>query len=491
MTPVIVRIPPSPTGLLHIGTARVALFNYLFAKQNNGKIIMRIEDTDKERSKKEYEENILNGIKNLGLSWDGEVVYQSKRTEIYKQYLLQLIKEKKAYYCFSTVEELNELREKAIKEKKAFRYPETWRNKTEEEVNEKLKNGDKFVIRLKVPHNKEIKFNDLIRGEISINTKEIDDFVIAKDLETPLYNFCMVIDDHESNISHIIRGEDHISNTPKQILMFEMFKWNIPNFAHLPLILNQDKSKLSKRKNKVSVDDYFAKGFLKESIINFLALLGWNTSDEQEFFTIEDLLKKFSLEKVHKGGAIFNVEKLEHINKYYIKKLDNKKFINISIEYLKKFNKFQDYNKNISFLEKTLLLVKVRLTTFSEIPEFINLFYTDDEKLDFDLDFFIYKKMKTDITNSKESLKFVLQCLNEYEKSFDIENLKEFFVKKFKEKGVKNGFILYPVRVAISGEKFSPGTFELLEIFGKERSMKRIKKSIELIEEYNLKNKNL
>jgi nondiscriminating glutamyl-tRNA synthetase len=484
MNPVKVRIPPSPTGLLHIGTARVALFNYLFAKQNNGKIVMRIEDTDKERSKKEYEENILNGIKNLGLSWDGEVIYQSKRTEIYKKYLLQLLKEKKAYYCFSTVEELTILREKAITEKKAFRYPETWRNKTEEEVNQKLKNGDRFVIRIKVPHEKEIKFDDLIRGEISINTKEIDDFVIAKDLETPLYNFCMVIDDNESNISHIIRGEDHISNTPKQIILFEMFKWGIPKFAHLPLILNQDKSKLSKRKNKVSIYDYLASGFLKESIINFLALLGWNTSDEQEIFTMKDLLKKFSLKKVHKSGAIFSIEKLEYINKHYIKNLDNKDFINISINYLKEYSKINNYNTSIEFLEKALLLLKDRLKKLSEIPKLIELFYINDEKLDFNLNFFIHKKMNTNIENSKKSLEFVLDCLNKYDKNFDIKNLKEFFVKEIKENGFKNGFILYPVRVALSGEEFSPGTFELLEIFGKERSIKRIKKSLDLIKQY-------
>lgn len=327
MYPVIVRLPPSPTGLFHIGTARTVLYNYLFAKKHGGKIVMRLEDTDKERSKKEFEENILAGIKKLGMSWDGEVIRQSERTSIYTKYLHELLDTGHAYFCFASSEELDMLRKEADAQKKPFRYPNIWRNKTKEEVQAKLDAGEKYVIRFKIPeHRGDISFDDSVRGNITISANELDDFVIAKNFETPLYNFCVVVDDHEMNISHVIRGEDHIPNTPKQIVLYEAFGWNIPIFAHIPLILNADKSKLSKRKNDVSVDNYLADGYLPEALINFLALLGWNTSDEQEIFSMEELIKKFSLERVHKNGAIFDLNKLLFLNGYYIRQKTPEEF---------------------------------------------------------------------------------------------------------------------------------------------------------------------
>ena len=489
--PVIVRIPPSPTGVFHIGTARTALYNYLFAKKNNGKIVMRMEDTDKTRSKKEYEENILSGIKKLGMSWgeegsNAEVVHQSERTAVYTPYIQKLLDENKAYFCFSTPEELNALREEAQKNKTAFKYPGTWRDADPELVQKKLDAGEKSVIRFKLPENSEdIVFHDLVRGEVKINTKELDDFVIAKDINTPLYNFVVVIDDHEMEISHVIRGEDHISNTPKQILVYQAFGFAVPTFAHLPLILNQDKSKLSKRKNKVSVDDYLAEGFLPVALNNFLALLGWNTSDEQEFFDMPELIEKFSLDRVHKGGAVFDIKKLEYINNHYIKEMSVAEFSEVIRNFWKEtastpaFIDFADIEKFLYALEMT----KDRIKKLSEISEHLELFYTPVEKMNYSTDLYFHKKMKTSAENAPESLLFSLEILRNFDEklAFTAENLKTVFLEKIKEAELKNGFILYPLRVALSGAEFSPGTLELLEIFGKEDSIKRIEKGLDLL----------
>ena len=492
MNEIIVRYPPSPTGLFHIGTARTVLYNYLFAKKNNGKAIMRMEDTDKNRSEKQFEENILSGIKKLGMSWGenwsgstDEIEYQSKRTAIYTKYIAQLLAEDKAYYCFSTPEELNALREQAQKEKKAFRYPETWRDADKKLVQEKLNAGEKSVIRYKLPRDiTEITFTDAVRGDVTIKLTELDDFVIAKNLETPLYNFCVVIDDNDMKISHVIRGEDHISNTPKQILLFKEFGFEIPTFAHLPLILNSDKSKLSKRKNNVSVDNYLEEGFLPEAIINFLALLGWNTSDEQEIFTMEELVEKFSLDRVHKAGAIFDIEKLKWINQEWIKKMDVTIFQEKMMQYWKTYNidisKFED---DLNFLTQALVLVKDKTKQLSEVLNNLELFYTDDKTLEYSTDIYFHKKMKTSAETAQESLEFAKTVIENLDNDFEFtaENLKTVFIEKIKEAGFKNGYILYPLRVALSGSEFSPGTLELLEIFGKERSIVRINRGLELV----------
>ena len=507
ISPVIVRIPPSPTGVFHIGTARTALYNYLFAKKNNGKIVMRMEDTDKTRSEKKFEENILSGIKKLGMGWgenssDEEVIHQSSRTAVYAPYIQKLLDEDKAYFCFATPEELNLLREEAQKNKTAFKYPEIWRNADKSEVQKKLDAGEKSVIRFKLPkvtenseYRGDIVFTDLVRGEVKINVRELDDFVIAKNINTPLYNFVVVIDDHEMNISHIIRGEDHISNTPKQILVYEAFGFDVPKFAHLPLILNQDKSKLSKRKNKVSVDDYLAEGFLPVALNNFLALLGWNTSDEQEFFDMPELIEKFSLDRVHKGGAVFDIKKLEYINNHYIKKMSVSEFSEVirnfweTTQTTPEYIDFSDENFGKEEQEKflySLEMTKDRIKKLSEISEHLALFYTESKDLNYSSDLFFHKKMKTSAENAPESLTFSLKVIKNFNKNdenleFTADNLKTVFIEKIKEAELKNGFILYPLRVALSGSEFSPGTLELLEIFGKDDSIKRIEKGLELL----------
>ncbi|MBU0727501.1 glutamate--tRNA ligase, partial [Patescibacteria group bacterium] len=327
MSNVRVRIPPSPTGLLHIGTVRTALYNYLFAKHESGKMIFRIEDTDKERSKKEYEEDIINGLVKLGIAGDegvhipGDKGYrQSERTDVYTADLKKLLDENKAYYCFCSKERLEEMREKQRENKLPPRYDGCCKNLDPAEAKKRVEAGEQAVIRLRVPENEDLSFHDLVRGETCIECKELDDFVIARAIDDPLYHLTVVVDDHDMGITHVIRGEDHISNTPKQILIFKALDYDIPQFAHLPLILNEDKSKLSKRKNKVSVDDYLNDGYLPEALLNFLALLGWNPGTEQEILSMDELIEKFTLDRVHKGGAVFDLKKLDWINGEYIKR---------------------------------------------------------------------------------------------------------------------------------------------------------------------------
>ncbi|MCT4592312.1 MAG: glutamate--tRNA ligase [Candidatus Gracilibacteria bacterium] len=464
---VITRIPPSPTGLLHVGTVRTALFNYLFSKKNNGKVLFRMEDTDKERSERQYEENILSGLKKLGISYDGEVVYQSARTEIYKKYLQQLLDNGKAYKCFCAKEKLDKIREEQIANKQAPRHECDCTDKQDQDL--------PYTIRFKVEQ-KEVIFKDLVRGEIKIHSKEISDFVIAKDMDTPLYNFCVVVDDHEMGITHVIRGEDHISNTPKQILIFEALGLISPEFAHLPLILNQDKSKLSKRKNKVSVDDFIADGILPEALINFLALLGWNTKDEKEIFTMDELIQEFSLENVNKAGAIFDEKKLLWINGVYIRSKDISELKYLLKPYLTNVN----YLKNgEEFFEKALILIKDKLKKLSEIEENIAFFFKD--KLEYDKDLFEHQKMKVDQEMAKKSLQESISLL-ESQSDWSEAALEEALITRVQELGLKNGQLLWPMRVALTGEKFSPGVFELLHVFNKEMSMDRLKKGLEKLQ---------
>jgi nondiscriminating glutamyl-tRNA synthetase len=335
MSDIRLRYPPSPTGLLHIGTVRTCLYNYLFARQNNGTIVMRMEDTDKERSSQEFAENIMSGLKNLGITWDEGPFYQSERSEIYRTHLQKLLNEGKAYYCFCKPEELQKEREEQEAKKLPPRYSGKCRSVSLSEAEKRIAAGEKAVIRFRVPEERGvIHTTDHVRKKISIHSKEIADFVIAKDLHSPLYNFCVVVDDHDMRISHVIRGEDHISNTPKQILISEAFGWDLPQYAHLPLILNADKSKLSKRKNKVSVDDYLAEGYTKEALINFLALIGWNTADEQEIFSLSELIEKFSLDRVQKGGAIFDLDRLLWMNGVWIRQMPIADLLKITLPFV-------------------------------------------------------------------------------------------------------------------------------------------------------------
>lgn len=476
MSAVIVRIPPSPTGLLHVGTVRTALYNYLFAKKHGGKIIFRFEDTDKERNKKEYEDDILNGLQKLGLTFDEGPFYQSQRTEIYKKYLEELLANGKAYKCFCTKEELEAQRA----EQAAKKLPP--RHECACILNQDCQKD--YVIRFKVPENREIVFTDLVRGEVKFHTREIADFVVAKSLTEPLYNFCVVVDDHEMAVTHIIRGEDGIPNTPKQILLYEAFGWSLPEFAHLPLILNEDKSKLSKRHNKVSVVDFLADGILPEALLNFLALLGWNTADEKEIFTLDELAAAFDLSAVHKGGAVFDEKKLLWINGVYLRGKSTAELKGLVAPYLERAG--VDYlAKGEDFFEKALLMMRERMKKLSEFPDFMAFFFKDPffnfPNTRGDLSFFFKnQKMGVDIPQAKKALTEGIALLKETSDWSEVA-LEEALVARIKELGWKNGQLLWPLRVALTGEQFSPGVFELLALFGKEESLRRLERGMVIL----------
>lgn len=336
-----VRIAPSPTGPLHIGTARTALFNFLFAKKQQGSFVLRIEDTDVERSRPEFERDVLENLKWLGIEWDeGPDVggdygpyRQSERKEIYASYIKKLLEEGRAYYCFCTKDELEAEREYQLSIGQAPKYSGRCANLPEETVKKYLAEGRKSVIRFRIPQ-KKVEFDDLIRGKVEFDSSLIGDTVIAKDFYTPLYNFAVVIDDYEMRISHIIRGEDHLSNTPKQILLQEALNFPQPKYAHLPLILGPDRSKLSKRHGAISISSYRELGYLSEAIVNFMAFLGWNPGTERYIYSMAALIKDFSLERVQKAGAVFNIKRLEFLNSFYIRGKSIEKLTELCLPYL-------------------------------------------------------------------------------------------------------------------------------------------------------------
>lgn len=435
---IIVRFAPSPTGFLHLGGARTAIFNYLFAKQNKGKFILRIEDTDKERSKKEYEDDIIDSLKWLGIKFD-ESFKQSEREDIYKKYLKKLINDGKAYVS------------------------------KEADTAEVGKRAE--VIRFKNP-NKKVAWNDMIRREIEFDTTELKDFVIAKSLEEPLFHLAVVVDDFEMGITHIIRGEDHISNTPRQILIQEAIGATKPNYAHIPLILDKDRAKLSKRKHgeTVSLSHYVKKGYLPDAILNFLSLLGWNPGTTQEIFTVDELIRQFDIKKIQKGGAIFNIEKLNWVNKEHIKMLPSDE---IADEFQKIISR--RYPSEISFVKRLMPAINDRISVFGDIADMIETGELDYffNKPDYEVAFLKWKG-DTDIEISKMHLNYILSSLETVsEDLFTIDNLRGVLFGYAEQKG--KGSVLWPLRFALSGKDKSPDPFVLMSILGKKETIDRIK----------------
>jgi nondiscriminating glutamyl-tRNA synthetase len=436
---VIVRMAPSPTGNLHIGTARTTLFNYLFAKKHGGKFILRIEDTDKERSTKEFENNILEGLEWLGLKRD-EFFRQSERTEIYKTFLQKMIDDEVAYVSKETPQEEGQRAE---------------------------------VIRFKNPR-KKIKFTDLVRGEVEFDTTELGDFVIAKSLEEPLYHLAVVVDDHQMGITHVIRGEDHISNTPRQILIQEGIGAKRPVYAHLPLIFDKDKKKLSKRTHgeRVSIDFYKKEGYLPEALLNFLVLMGWNPGTNEEIFTLEELTNVFDIKGVQKSGAIFDETKLRWINKEHIKKLPSEELEKIiSEKILERYPQKHIHQRTITLIsERIELLTDIdRLLDQGEFSYFFEAPGIDTSKLGW----------KGDSTeNVKKHLKKIQELLKDADYSSE-ETIKESLIEYADKEG--KGNVLWPLRFALSGKEKSPDPFTLVFVLGKEETDVRIERVLKLI----------
>ncbi len=460
-----VRFAPSPTGPLHIGSARTALFNWLFAKAEKGTFILRIEDTDFERSKEEYERDIISGLKWLGLDW-GEFYKQSDRIEIYEQYLEKLIGEDKAYPCFCTKEELEEERQAMLSQGLAPKYSGKCRAIPKEEAQQRIKRGESYVIRFKTPET-EISFKDLIRGTPKFDTSLIGDFVIARNLQQPLYQFAVVVDDMLMKITHVIRGDDHVSNTPKQILIAKALGVeHLPCFAHIPMILNPDRSKMSKRFADTSLKEYIDKGYLNGAIVNFLALLGWHPQDDKEVMNVEEIISKFDISRVQKGGAVFNSDKLDWFNSYYITHM-------AASDLLEEAKRFVPDSWSIN--EAMLESVKTRLKNLGELRGALEFYF---ELPDYPRDLLRWKEMTDADTLSR--LDDVLKLVDDVDpENFNKESLEAKIMFAIEEKG--KGETLWPLRVALSGLKVSPGPFEIMEALGKAESERRIGSAIDKI----------
>jgi len=513
------RMAPSPTGLLHIGSARTALFNYLFAKRHEGAFVLRIEDTDIERSKPEYETDIIEGLKWLGIKWDeGPDIggkygpyRQSERLEIYRKYLNRLFEENKAYYCFCSEEELETERQYQMSIGQQPHYSGKCLKLTKTEVEENLKQGKPAVVRFKIQQRK-VAFEDLIRGKIEFDTALVGDIVIAKDLNTPLYNFAVVIDDYEMTITHVIRGEEHISNTPKQILIQEALGLPKVKYAHLPLILGTDRSKLSKRHGATSVLEYRNQGYLPEALVNFIAFLGWNPGDENEIYTLPYLVKEFSLERIQKGGAIFNIVRLDWLNGYYARKKSLDKLTELCIPFLTKEGfiipiwaqkelivgiggspqvtgyKIAETGDDVSWdnLKKIIAIEQERIKKLSDITELTDFFFK--KKLVYDKNLLIWGDMtEKEVEQALDKTEVMLSLIDSDDWSKEMLEKKlmpiaENFSSEIKKEKINRGYILWPLRAAITGKKASAGPFEIAEILGKDKTLKRIREAKELLE---------
>ncbi|RJQ14014.1 glutamate--tRNA ligase [Candidatus Parcubacteria bacterium] len=489
-----VRIAPSPTGFMHIGTARTALFNYLFAKKHGGKFILRIEDTDVSRSEKKYEKDIIDGLQWLGINWDEGVLIngdygpyrQSERLEIYESYIKSLLEKNHAYYCFCAQEELEAIKQDQMSRGERPHYPGRCSNLTKEEIQKNLKIEKDFIIRIRMPL-KKVSFNDLIRGKVEFDTELIGDVAIAKSLNQPLYNLAVVIDDELMKVSHVIRGEEHISNTTIQLILCEYMEFDPPTYAHIPLILAQDRSKLSKRHGAVSVTEYRKEGYLPEAVVNFMVLLGWNPGTEQEFFTLDELIKTFDLLKVQKAGAIFNPDKLKWFNSHYIKNKGVKELLNLCIPYFiqeKILEKTTGGFKNPktkelvkeSELEKIILLFKERMRVLSEITKLSEIFFIDLPNYDKNL----LRWKELDFKTIKSNLLSIRKALEKEDSSyFNRDYLSSKLSEITKKQGV--GETLWPLRVALSGLEASPGPYEIMDVIGKEKTIRRIDHAIDML----------
>ena len=524
-----VRFAPSPTGYLHIGSARTAFFNWLYSKKTGGKFILRIEDTDIKRHKEDTINTIYESLKWLGLNWDeGPDVggdygpyRQSQRQDIYLKYANKLINEKKAYYCFCTTKELEERKEIALKNGHFFKYDRKCLNLSQEQIQKKLSSNEPFSIRILIPENKLISFNDNVYGKIEINSNNIEDFIIIRSDKTPTYNFSVTIDDYLMQITDVIRGEDHLSNTPKQLIIYDALGVNYPNFTHLPMILSQDGKKLSKRHGTISIEAYKEEGFLPEAILNYIALLGWSYDEKTTLFTLDEIIEKFNLKSINKKPSRFDFEKLLFINGYYIRNKDNKELADMLLERLLKnnlefFKKYEDKFKDIKSsyekiyesstnidkvissqdfkdnqvlikevkekIPKIIPIIKERARTLNEmqqkiLPFFFNINYLNHDNL---------TNLKNYFKNKDIDAQSILKdCINKLdninEEAFNVKNIENALRDISIDKNISFKKVAEVARIAIWGEPVSPPLFETIEILGKNTVIFRLKNYLELI----------
>lgn len=476
------RFAPSPTGYMHIGNLRTALYAYLIAKSKGGKFILRIEDTDQERYVDGAVDVIYKTMKDTGLIHDegpdiggdyGPYI-QSERRSIYKEYAEKLVETGHAYYCFCTKERLEELRQRQTVMKVPTKYDGHCSKLSKEEIEANLKAGIPYVIRQKVPQYGKTTFHDEVFGDITVENAILDDNVLLKADGLPTYNFANVIDDHLMNITHIIRGSEYLSSTPKYNLLYEAFGWEIPKYIHVSPVMKDNGKKLSKREGDASYEDFINKGYLKEAIVNYIALLGWAPGDEREKFTLAELVDAFDIKGISKSPAIFDEKKLAWLNGEYIRELTPEKFHEDALPYYKGVIT----NPEID-LKAVSELLQPRCERLSDIPEQVDFF---DKLPEYDRELYTHKKMKTNPENSLEALKEVLPVLEGID-DWTKENIHDRLIELVQKLELKNGRILWPVRVAVSGKAFTPGGgVELAAILGKKETIERIKKGIELLE---------
>ncbi len=463
-----VRFAPSPTGHLHIGGARTALFNWLFARHNKGTFILRIEDTDRTRSTEEYIYSIIEGMKWLKLDWDEGPYRQTDRFDVYRSYCEKLLKEGKAYYCYCSPEELEQRRQEALAQGKSPKYDSRCRD-----VKMPVP-GRNPAVRFKMPQEGQTVVNDLIKGETVFENAQLDDLIIMRSDGTPTYNFTVVVDDVDMNITHVIRGDDHLNNTPKQIHIYSALGYEVPLFAHLPMILGSDKTRLSKRHGATSVMAYKEMGYLSEALVNYLVRLGWSYGD-QEIFTIDELIQHFSFDNAGKSAAVFNPEKLLWLNSQYIINSRPEKLIELVTPFLLKENIIEDGRTiDEKWLTKAISTLQERSKTLIELVH--SLRYYIAEEVEYNVkakEKFLNEKYLSNLIEVKESL----EALD----NFIAPEIEKVFVTIGEKQNIKLGSIAQPVRVAITGKTESPGIFEVLEIVGKEKTLRRLEKAIHSI----------
>ena len=458
---IITRFAPSPTGTLHIGGVRTALFNYIYAKQNNGKFLVRIEDTDQVRSKPEFEENIINGLHDMGLKPDADPVRQSERKHLYLDAAHRIIESGQGYYCNCSPERLDELRNTQMKAGKKPMYDGKCRDKG-------LEKSENTVLRLKTPNDGEVRFNDLVRGEVVFNNSELDDLILLRSNGTPTYHLCVVVDDADQGVTTVIRGEDHLSNTPRQIHIQQALELPAMEYAHLPLVLGENKKRLSKRDSVTSLDEYISKGYLQTSMINMLGRLGWSKGDK-EIFYIDDLLKDFRIQEVQKAGAVFDLKKLDWINTNHLANLSLEDFIIQLNPYLDELGIKMSNRQNAEIIIENL---RTTASTLSEIAIDLIPYFDDIKEYD-------QKSVEKFIAGSKNILEYVLRQLEPLDQWTE-KALDEVLAKCQKELDLKTPQLNQPIRVALVGSTKSPSLGLTLSLIGKELSLERIKKALEM-----------
>ena len=471
-----VRFAPSPTGYLHIGGARTAIFNWLFARQQNGRFILRIEDTDRERSGTEMVQAIFEGLRWLGLDWDGDPVFQSQRLDIYRDYANRLLREGKAFRCFCSAEKIMRQREQAVRQKITFRYDGTCRNLSEEEIQQRLERNEPFTIRFRLPEGG-VQFHDMLHGTITVEQEVLDDFIILRSDGTPTYHLAVVVDDYEMGITHVIRGDDHLSNTPKQVLLYEAFGWQVPQFLHVPLIHGPDRRRLSKRHGATSVQEYRDRGYLPEAIFNYLTLLGWSPGTDEEIFTREELIERFSLDGLSKSSAIFDEQKLLWMNAQHLYRLSSAELFDRVVPFLAKAGLAgeAELQQRRDYVENILELLKPRAKRLTDFADQMHYFFYEPEAYD-------EKGMKKhwkglETAERLDMLRSRLAGLENWTEA-EIEAVVRDLAEELQISAAK---LIHPTRLAISGRTATPGLFEVMALLGQDVVLQRMKKAVEII----------